>query len=75
MLAYKGVDFDKTAKKADLCWLLALEMRGSYPSPVEASGESGGAGTSRLEPESDGSEGHESGSESSEWPHSQADDD
>ena len=78
-LIYKGVAIDPKLKKADLTDLLSSEMRGSYVSHVHASPA---AGTSaEVEPEVepsaadfiDSSES-DSGSESSEWPHSEADD-
>ena len=75
VLTYKGVAIDPKLKKADLTDLLTSEMRGSYVSHVPASHL---AGTSaEVEPSAadfiDSSES-DSGSESSEWPHSEADD-
>ena len=77
VLAYKGVAFEKLAKKADLTALLAREMRGSYSASFVA-------GTSaEVEPtaadfvnfvDSSDEAASDSGSESSEWPHSEADD-
>ena len=79
VLTYKGVAIDpKKSLKADLIELLTREMRGSFGShvsPVDVAGTS-----EEVEPTAadfvDSSDDAASvcGSESSEWPHSEADD-
>ena len=77
VLAYKGVVFEKTAKKADLTALLAREMRGSYSASFVA-GTSAEVDPSAADfiDSSESDSGPDSGvtPESSEWPHSEADD-
>ena len=74
VLTYKGVPIDNKMKKADLLALLMREMDGNYASPAD---DSLVAGTS-VEPEptaADFIDSEDGGneSESSEWAHSQAD--
>ena len=78
VLTFKGVDFDKSAKKADLCWLLSLEMRRAddfVPVVAGSSGGSGASGGDMADNDSmSGDEGSGEESELSDWPYSEADD-
>ena len=75
MLTFKGVEFEKSAKKAELCWLLSLEMRSADDSVPAIAGSSGGAGASGGDAgDNDGMSGDEGSGEESDWPHSEADD-
>ena len=74
VLTFKGVPFETGTKKADLSWLLSLEMKDSFAQPFVAATSNGCAGTSGDAGDADAGEGSGSDSESSEWPHSEADD-
>ena len=75
VLTFKGVELEKTAKKADLCWLLSMEMRSTDDSVPAVGGSSGGAGASGGDAgDNDGMSGDEGSGEESDWPHSEADD-
>ena len=77
-LVYKGVAMDPKLKKAELAALLARELRGSDCSTYSASFVAGPS--AEVEPtaadfvDSSDDAASESGSQSSEWPHSEADD-
>ena len=74
VLAYKGVAFEKLAKKADLTALLAREMRGSYSASFVAGTSAEVEPTAADFVDSSDEAASDCGSESSEWPHSEADD-
>ena len=74
VLTFKGVPFENGTKKADLSWLLSLEMKDSFARPFVAATSNGCAGTGGDAGDADVGEGSGSDSESSEWPHSEADD-
>ena len=77
-LVYKGVAVDPKLKKAELAALLARELRGSDCSNYSASFVA--APSAEVEPtaadfvDSSDEAASDCGSESSEWPHSEADD-
>ena len=57
MLTFKGMPFENGTKKADLSWLLSLEMKDSFAQPFVAATSNGCAGTSGDAGDADAGEG------------------
>ena len=77
-LAFLHVEWDKAAKKADVAWLLSLEMR--QGSVAEAAASSAGPSAACMPEEAvnveaaSESDGEEGDGEESDWPYSEEDD-